>query len=243
MKRSLVWPVSTYEWNDLDAAQQYGQQCAQLTRQMESVSTSASYGVFLARLKLAQGDVPEAVAVLDEAEEFVRRHNLLFMMPEIAAAQVLTLLHQGNLAAAAHLAEKHELPISQARVHLAQGDPATALAVLEPLRQQVEAKGWEDERLKIMILQAVALHALGENDQGCATCWVRRWHWRSRAALSASLWMKVIPMAAICSTKHLLEELHPIMSASYWQHSQSMKQKISRLICKHNAKIQIVRAI
>ena len=86
-------------------------------------------------------------------------------MPEVAAAQVVTLLHQGNLAAAAHLAEKHELPISQARVHLAQGDPSTALAVLEPLRQQVEAKGWEDERLKMMILQAVAFQALGENEQ------------------------------------------------------------------------------
>jgi LuxR family transcriptional regulator, maltose regulon positive regulatory protein len=67
--------------------------------------------------------------------------------------------------AAAHLAEKHELPISQARVYLAQGDPAAALAVLEPLRQQVEAKGWEDERLKVMVLQAIALHALGENEQ------------------------------------------------------------------------------
>ncbi|HLE51982.1 MAG TPA: LuxR C-terminal-related transcriptional regulator [Anaerolineales bacterium] len=155
-----------YEWNDLVAAQQHGQLCAQLARQMESVSTSASYGVFLARLRLAQRDVSGAIAVLDEAEEFVRRHNFEFMMPEIAAAQVITMLHQGNLAAAAHLAVKHELPISQARVHLAQGDPATALAVLEPLRQQVEAKGWEDERLKVMVLQAIALHAVALRANG-----------------------------------------------------------------------------
>jgi LuxR family maltose regulon positive regulatory protein len=31
---------------------------------------------------------------------------------------VLTLLRQGNLAAAAELAQTHQLPISQARVHL-----------------------------------------------------------------------------------------------------------------------------
>jgi LuxR family maltose regulon positive regulatory protein len=154
-----------YEWNDLDAAQQHGQQCAQLARQIESVSTSASYGVFLARLRLAQRDVSGAIVVLDEAEEFVRRHNFEFMMPEIVTAQVITMLHQGDLAAAAHLAVKHELPISQARVHLAQGDPATALAVLKPLRQQVEAKGWKNERLKVMILQAIALHALCETDK------------------------------------------------------------------------------
>jgi LuxR family maltose regulon positive regulatory protein len=86
-------------------------------------------------------------------------------MPDVAAAQVLALLHQGNLASADHLAETHELPISQARVHLAQGDPATALATLEPLRRQAETRGWDDERLEVMVLQAVALHAHGEKDE------------------------------------------------------------------------------
>jgi LuxR family maltose regulon positive regulatory protein len=86
-------------------------------------------------------------------------------MPEVAAAQVLALLEQGDLAAAAHLAEKHELPISQARVHLARGDTSAALAVLGSWRRQVEARGWEDERLKVMVLQAVALHAHGETDE------------------------------------------------------------------------------
>ena len=155
----------TYQWNDLDTAQQHGQQCLQLTRQMESVDTFASSEVFLARLKLAQGDVSGAAAVLDEAEAFVRRHSFVFRMPEVAAAQVLLLLHQGNLAAAAHLAQTHDLPISQARVHLAQRDPSTALARLLPWRRQVEAKGWADERLKVMVLQAVALHMNGEKDK------------------------------------------------------------------------------
>jgi LuxR family transcriptional regulator, maltose regulon positive regulatory protein len=78
---------------------------------------------------------------------------------------VLTLLRQGDLAAAAHLAETHDLPISQARVHLAQGDTPAALAVLEPLRRQAEVKGWEDERLKLMVLQALAHHAHGEKEE------------------------------------------------------------------------------
>src|SRR5207249_133684 len=89
----------------------------------------------------------------------------VFRMPDITAAQVLTLLRQGHLAAAAHLVQTHDLPISQARVHLAQGDPSTALARLLPLRQQAEARGWADERLKVMVLQAVALHMNGEKDK------------------------------------------------------------------------------
>ncbi|WP_201381787.1 hypothetical protein [Ktedonobacter sp. SOSP1-52] len=94
----------------------------------------------LARLRLAQGDVSGAVAVLDEAEAFVRRHHFVFRMPDVAAAQVLTLLRQGSLSAAAHLAHLYDLPLSQARVYLAQSDPSTALAVLLPCRRQVEAK-------------------------------------------------------------------------------------------------------
>jgi ATP/maltotriose-dependent transcriptional regulator MalT len=154
-----------YQWNDLDAAEQHGQQSFQLAMQMVSVDTPAACGVLLARLKLAQGDVASATALLAKAEQFARQHNFVHWMPEVAAVQVLTFLHQGNLAAAAHLAQMHELPLSRARVHLAQGDTSAALAVLESWRGQMEAKGWQDERLKVMVLQAVALQAHGEQDQ------------------------------------------------------------------------------
>jgi len=154
-----------YEWNDLDAAQQHAQQSVQLARQTESTDRVVACEVFLARLKLAQGDVAGAAALLAEAGQSARQHNFVYRIPEVAAAQVLTLLHQGHLAAATHLAQTHELPLSQARVHLAQGDTSAALAVLAPWRQQMEAKGWEDERLKVMVLQAVALQAHGEQDQ------------------------------------------------------------------------------
>ena len=153
-----------YQWNDLESAQQYGLQCAQLTQQMESIDTFAMYGVFLARLRLAQGDFQEAATALDEAENFARQHNFLFRIPKVAAARVLVLLRQDNLTAAADLAGQYELPISQARVHLAQGDPAAALAVLGPLRRQMEDKGWLDEQLKIVIQQALAYLAHGEKE-------------------------------------------------------------------------------
>src|SRR3989440_5717361 len=153
-----------YEWNDLEEASRHGHQSAQLARQI-NVDTVAAYGVFVARLKLVQGDVSGAAAALEEAEAFVHRHRFVFRMPDVAAAQVLLLLDLGHLAAAAHLAQTHDLPISQARVHLAQRDPSAALAVLLPWRRQVEAKGWADEQLKVMVLQAGALHMHGDKDQ------------------------------------------------------------------------------
>jgi len=155
-----------YEWNDLDEASQHGRQSLHLARQYERViDRFVTCEVFLARLKLAQGDAAGAAALLAEVGQSARQQNFVYRIPEVAAAHVLTLLRQGNLTAAAHLAHLHELPISQARVHLAQGDPSTALAVLSPWRRQVEAKGWQDERLKVMVLQAVALQAQGDKDQ------------------------------------------------------------------------------
>ena len=154
----------SYEWNDLDTAQRHWQNSAQLARQLENTDYIISCEVFHARLKIALEDTAGAIAILAQAEQFVRHHNFMHRMPEVAAAQVLTLLHQGTLAGAAHLAEKHELPISQARVYLARGDPSAALALLTPLRQQVETKDWQDERLKVMVLQAIANHVHGEKD-------------------------------------------------------------------------------
>jgi LuxR family maltose regulon positive regulatory protein len=149
-----------YEWNDLDAAEQHTQQSLHLARQYESVIDRYVISeVFLARLKLGQGDVEGAANILAQADQSVRQHNFVLRIPEVATVQVLTFLRQGNVADAARLAQTHNLPVSQARVHLARGEASVAIAVLESYRQYVEANGWQDERLKVMILQALAFHA------------------------------------------------------------------------------------
>ncbi len=154
----------SYEWNNLDAAQQYGQKSLQLAPQLQNTDRSVACEVFLARLKLAQGDVMGAAALLAQVSQIAQQQHFIYQIPDIATLQVLTLLHQGHLAAAAHLAQTHDLPLSLARVLLAQGDTLAALAVLAPLREQVETKNWHDERLKVMVLQAIVHRAQGEKD-------------------------------------------------------------------------------
>ena len=117
-----------------------GEQGLALARQLENVDTPAACGIVLARVKLARGDAAGALTTLAEVEQFVQQHHFGHWDGEITAVRIQTHLHQGNLTAAAQLAESHDLPLSRARVHLAQGDPAAALAVLEPLRQQAEAQ-------------------------------------------------------------------------------------------------------
>jgi len=153
-----------YEWNDLDAARQDAERSLYLAQQTEDVDTPAASELFLARLKLAQGDAAGAVALLKPVEQFVRQHNFASRLSEVAALQVHIFLRQGDLAAAADLAQAYDLPLSQARVHLASGDPAAALALLEPLHQQAEDNCWQKERLQVLVLQALAHQAGGDVD-------------------------------------------------------------------------------
>jgi LuxR family maltose regulon positive regulatory protein len=151
-----------YQWNDLDAARQHGEQSLQLARQIANTDRPVACEVLLARLALARGDAAGAAAILAEADRAARQHDFVLQVPEVAAAQVLAFLRQGDVAAAAHVAQAHDVPLSQARVHLAQGDPTAALAVLEPYRRRMAEKAWADEELKALVLLAVASDAHGE---------------------------------------------------------------------------------
>ncbi len=135
---------------------------------MEILTGSLSAEVFLARLKLARGDVRRRDAILAQADQTARQHNFVLRMPEIAAAQVLDVASPGRPGGGrCNWPRRTSSPSARPAYSLAQGDPTAALAVLEPLRQEVEAKGWPDERLKVMVLQAVALQATWREGRGC----------------------------------------------------------------------------
>ncbi len=155
-----------YEWNDLEAAEQYARQSVELARQYDPAIDRVTISeVVLARVRLARGDVDDAAAILARAHRSAQQRNFNRQLPEIAAVQVSILLRQGDVAAAAQLARKYELPLGRARVLLAQGDAAAALAVVSAYREQVEARGWADQRLQALALQAVALDAHGGRER------------------------------------------------------------------------------
>jgi LuxR family maltose regulon positive regulatory protein len=159
-----------YEWDELDAAQEHGQQSRQFARLYDrGVDRSIASDVLLARVALARGDVDGAATILGQAQQSAQERHFNLRMPEIAAAQVLALIRQGRVAAAGHLAGQYGLPLSRARVLIAQGDPAAALSILEPFGREMEARGWADEQLKTMVLRAVARYTLGDCEEALQT--------------------------------------------------------------------------
>ncbi len=96
-KRILAWPASATNGTTWMPPSSTGNRASNWRGSMISViDRFIICEVFLARLKLAQGDVAGAAAMLAEAEQSARQHNFVHRMPEVAAAQVLVLLRPGQ---------------------------------------------------------------------------------------------------------------------------------------------------
>lgn len=155
-----------YERNDLARAQKYAEQSLRLAQQYERViDRFILCEIFLARLKLAQGDVAGTAAQLNQTEQAARQRNFVHRLPDVAAAQVQLLLAQGNLPAALHLARTYSLKIDEAQVLIAQGEFSAALEILASLQEQARANGWAAERLAALVLEAMAWHLQGDKAQ------------------------------------------------------------------------------
>lgn len=153
-----------YQWNDLEAAQQHTQVALQLAQQIENIDTPIECQLLLALLKWVAGDVRGAFDLLAKAEQQVYQRNFMQRLPEVINAQVFILIQQGNLEAAAELADTHDLPESRARIFIQQDDPDDALEILDDLYHNATEKALLDEQLKIRVLQALAYDAAGNRD-------------------------------------------------------------------------------
>jgi LuxR family maltose regulon positive regulatory protein len=152
----------SYQWNDLDSAQHHAEHSVRLGRQIANRDWFSGGEILLARIRLARGDAAGALAMLSETEQRVRQQQFNHWLPMIAAAQIEALIYTGQITDAEKLSQAFDLPIAKARVRLAQGNPKAAFAGLAAARVDAEAKGWADERLRIMAVQAVALQADGQ---------------------------------------------------------------------------------
>ncbi len=155
-----------YEWNDLTAAEYYGELSLKLSQQFDQVIDRLILSdVFLARLKLAQGDVTGAMGKILQAEQTSRLKNYTYRLPDIFYTRARIQLRQNNVDDAAQLVRTFDMPLMQARVLIALGHPFEALALVETQRQQAEANRLPGRLLLVLAVQSVVLFAQGAKDK------------------------------------------------------------------------------
>ena len=155
-----------YQWNNLDAAEQYAEQGLKLAQQFDQITDRIIMSeLHLSLIKLGRGDISGAAQMVSQAEQTSRQKNFTLRLPHIAYFQTWIHLHQGNLDAAAQLTQQNEIPLMRARVLIRQNDLSAALEVLEALHRQAEEKGLARRLLDVMAVQSVALYAHGEKEK------------------------------------------------------------------------------
>jgi LuxR family transcriptional regulator, maltose regulon positive regulatory protein len=159
-----------YEWNNLTRAAEYGEKSLRLAHQYDkSIDRFLISEIFLAQLKLAEGNNQAAADLLAGPIRAAREPGFSQRMPEVIAGLVTALIHLEQLGAASEFAEIHPLPLCKARVLLGRGEPAAALPILEDLISEMELRGWQHEKLRALVLKSLALQALGKKDSAAQT--------------------------------------------------------------------------
>ncbi len=172
------------EWNDLEAAREHLEAGLELVLQWSELMAIDDY-IALARVRQSQGDARGASEAMTTAEQIARESDASRVAPILVSLHRPRLwITQGNLQAAARWAAER-LPIEQlltaqgydtafyhhikelegltlARLHLAQGEPGRALAILEPLYEAAESLGRGGSSIEMLVLQALSLKAQGD---------------------------------------------------------------------------------
>ncbi|MEO0561081.1 MAG: LuxR C-terminal-related transcriptional regulator [Chloroflexota bacterium] len=151
-----------YQRNDLETATKFGQLSEDLGIPVENVDTPIAGMTLLAQIHVVQGALDAAKAKLNDADALAKRRGFLHILPNVVEVKISILIRQSEFTEAMALADEYDLPISKARVYLAQGDPTRALTVLEAYRAEMETRQWHDETLRSVILMALAYEANGE---------------------------------------------------------------------------------
>ena len=164
-----------HQRGELDAAHQHVTEGIPLCRQLNWTQPLAAALVTLAWIRQASGNPGGALEAMCEAERIAPSPSMADLFNPVPVQRARLLLAQGDIAAVAHWAQERGLrpddePMYQkerehlvlARVLLARGQPAEALALLGRLHEAAAIQDRADSLIEIGALRALALAATGQ---------------------------------------------------------------------------------
>ncbi len=168
-----------YEWNDLGTATRHLMEALTTVGLRERPWAVAEAYMLLACIKQAEGDMAAAHDMIRHAEQVVEGQRHVWGADVLPAHRTRLWIAQGQTERAGVWAEQaglrfdhpitdiyHEFAaITLARVRIAQGKPAQALALLEHLLEAAVAAGRTTNTIELLALRALALDACGNTSQ------------------------------------------------------------------------------
>ena len=180
----LLLGLAQCERNELDAAERTLRQCAQLAGQYQMTMNEILAQFYLGQVLAARGDLNGALDLVEQAEAAAQRYLSPRNLREIAGYRVLLWLQQGNLSAAAEWAATYTREAGPDRPRLtaydydrfalaqaliAQGQLEAARDAVRQLLHDAEATGHGSFVIWSLVLQALILHAQGDQTAALAS--------------------------------------------------------------------------
>jgi LuxR family maltose regulon positive regulatory protein len=173
-----------YEMNDLEAARAHIQQGMESLPLWSKADDTALAHVIYAKIEQVQGNMPAAVANIEKASQTVHSSGVFSEARDAVTAAEIALqfenadtltLHRRAAGIETRLTserpfrfENELLLITLARLYMAQAAWDKAVTLLAQLEESAHAGGRDGRQIKILLLQALALHNRGEQDRAFA---------------------------------------------------------------------------
>lgn len=179
---TMALAMLAYEWNQLDEAERLARESMELGRVGEVFDVRYNGLIALARIQQARGQQRAALDTALEAERLTKETSLVGLNISADTWTVQLRLGQGDLAPVARWvraklatpeAQNHQLPVwgplallPHALVSL--GRAAEAVPILESYIATAEQRGQVTVLIRMLALQALALHATGNTESSMA---------------------------------------------------------------------------
>jgi LuxR family maltose regulon positive regulatory protein len=176
-----------YEWNHLEDAFQFAQQCLTLCRQWGNMDLQAVGYVMLARLEHLRAHPEKVQEAMEAAEQLVDGFDLAPKYSVwVKSALARLYIVQGNLEKASHLIQQSGIQMGRmngdaeisylqepivlilVRLLMAKGDYSAALALSKGLLQKAEAEKRMGRVIEVLVLQSLAFEGKKDMDQALA---------------------------------------------------------------------------
>lgn len=162
------------EWNELDEAERFVLDGIEIGKQWGYLGMLAQGHIVLAHCALARGQMKQALAMVQQAEEIIKQSNLTRLISMIVAYHAWIQLKVGNIEAVRHWASTADLSehdtftypkelehVIYIEILIALGRGSEAQRIISRLLPVAEAGGRVQTTIMCLVMQALLLQAQG----------------------------------------------------------------------------------
>ncbi|MDH5655379.1 MAG: LuxR C-terminal-related transcriptional regulator [Spirochaetia bacterium] len=148
-----------YQRNQLDEALRFTRKSIILAKQFSTnIDRYIINEEFLSHLTIAVGEVDTGMQQLKDTLKKAEQNKFILRIPDTASSLVKAHIIQNDIKSAELIAQKHPVPLADARLSLANHQPDKALSILRKFSSHASEKGLNRQLISLLLLESLAFY-------------------------------------------------------------------------------------